>query len=136
MIQEFDDVAVLRTDFSDDKAWEVICEEIKLPESENGFEANVVFINDLEYDKVGLTSIGSMLPPEYEHEIIFLVDQETINNNEHPVLCIGLEENLGESFRVIPSLMWSVENNLSLANMEFNDFSESVDHDGVFRGFE
>jgi hypothetical protein len=31
--------------------------------------------------------------------------------------------------------MWSVENNLSLSNMGFEEFAESVDEDGVFRGF-
>jgi len=29
-----------------------------------------------------------------------------------------------------------VENNLSLANMDFEEFADSVDADGVFRGFE
>jgi hypothetical protein len=31
--------------------------------------------------------------------------------------------------------MWGVENNLSIANMDFQDFVDYVDLDGVFRGF-
>jgi hypothetical protein len=31
--------------------------------------------------------------------------------------------------------MWSVENNLSIANMEFGEFAGNLDQDGVFRGF-
>jgi hypothetical protein len=31
--------------------------------------------------------------------------------------------------------MWGVENNLSLANMDWEDFAATVDEDGVFRGF-
>jgi hypothetical protein len=31
--------------------------------------------------------------------------------------------------------MWQVENNLSLGNMDYNDFVRSLDRDGVFRGF-
>jgi hypothetical protein len=31
--------------------------------------------------------------------------------------------------------MWSVENNLSTANMEFSDFANNTDAGGVFRGF-
>jgi len=31
--------------------------------------------------------------------------------------------------------MWSVENNLSISNMDFSDFADSADADGVFRGF-
>jgi hypothetical protein len=31
--------------------------------------------------------------------------------------------------------MWNIENNLSLANMIFDEFAMAVNHDGVFRGF-
>jgi hypothetical protein len=31
--------------------------------------------------------------------------------------------------------MWSVENNLSLSNLDYDDFANSVDAFGVFRGF-
>jgi hypothetical protein len=37
--------------------------------------------------------------------------------------------------RTIPSEMWGIENNLSISNMDFEDFSNVVDEDGVFRGF-
>jgi len=41
----------------------------------------------------------------------------------------------GDTFRVIPSEMWSVQNNLSLANMDWAEFADSTDEDGIFRGF-
>jgi len=57
----------------------------------------------------------------------------TLSAAEHLVLCISLH---GEgSFRVPPNELWSVENNLSLANMDFEEFAEAVDTDGVYRGF-
>jgi uncharacterized protein DUF6924 len=31
--------------------------------------------------------------------------------------------------------MWSVENNLSIANMDFDEFADAVDQDGVYRRF-
>jgi len=31
--------------------------------------------------------------------------------------------------------MCSVENNLSIANMDFSEFADNVDKDGIFRGF-
>ncbi|MDH6214469.1 hypothetical protein M2283_001752 [Streptomyces pseudovenezuelae] len=31
--------------------------------------------------------------------------------------------------------LWSIENNLSGANMDFEEFADAVDDDGVFRGF-
>jgi hypothetical protein len=41
----------------------------------------------------------------------------------------------GRTFRVVPSELWAVENNLSLSNMDFEEFAEAVDGDGVFRAF-
>jgi hypothetical protein len=38
-------------------------------------------------------------------------------------------------FRAIPSQIQGIENNLSIANMDFAEFTDSVDEDGVFRGF-
>jgi hypothetical protein len=34
-----------------------------------------------------------------------------------------------------PSKLWSVENNLNLANMDWMDFHRAAGQDGVFRGF-
>jgi hypothetical protein len=38
-------------------------------------------------------------------------------------------------FRCIPAEMWGVENNLNIANMDWEDFADEVDADGIFRGF-
>jgi uncharacterized protein DUF6924 len=38
-------------------------------------------------------------------------------------------------FRAIPSQIQGIENNLSIANMDFEGFAEAVNEDGVFRGF-
>ena len=36
---------------------------------------------------------------------------------------------------VVPGQVWSIENNLSIANMDFFEFADRTDPDGVFRGF-
>jgi hypothetical protein len=36
---------------------------------------------------------------------------------------------------VIAEELWSIENNLSIANMDFVEFFESADEDGVFGGY-
>jgi hypothetical protein len=48
---------------------------------------------------------------------------------------VDLFEEPGRAFRLIPSEMWAVENNLSIANMDFAEFADAVDADDVFRGF-
>ena len=69
------------------------------------------------------------------HHVIFVVDRETITRSDHPVLVVDLYEQPGRTFRVIPAAMWSVQNNLSLGNMDWEEFAEWTDPDGIFRRF-
>jgi hypothetical protein len=54
---------------------------------------------------------------------------------EHPILVVDLYTEPGRSFRVVPAEVWGIENNLSTANMDFAEFADEADADGVFRGF-
>jgi uncharacterized protein DUF6924 len=125
---------VLRTDFSDSTAWEQICIAIQQPQTENAFQANVECVSDPAFtgstpENVVSLSAGS------DRSFVFVVDSETISNPEHPILVVDLHHEPGRAFRVIPSEMWGVENNLSLSNMDFFEFADAADEDGIFRGF-
>jgi len=48
---------------------------------------------------------------------------------------VSHEQQYGRTFRAIASEVPSTEASLFVANMDFHDFADSVDHDGVFRGF-
>jgi hypothetical protein len=39
-------------------------------------------------------------------------------------------------FRSIPSEIWSIDNNLNIANMDWEEFAGAADEDGIFRGFD
>jgi len=132
-IPETENSLVLRTDFSDDSAWDSVRTAIQEPVGE--FRAYVDFISDPAYANLTIDDLLTLIPRGSNHTFIFVVDQRAISDPEHPVLVIALFEERGRSFRVIPSEMWGVEKNLSLANMDFVEFAESVDPDGVFRGF-
>jgi len=41
----------------------------------------------------------------------------------------------GRAFRCVVTEVASIEVNLSIANMDFHEFADSVGEDGVFRGF-
>jgi hypothetical protein len=41
----------------------------------------------------------------------------------------------GRVFRVLASQLAPVENNLSTANMDFEEFTAATDEKGIFRGF-
>jgi hypothetical protein len=64
------------------------------------------------------------------------VDSFAIQQPGHPLLVLDLyEESIGNSFRALPGQVQGIENNLSIANMDFEEFSRAVDADGIFRGF-
>jgi hypothetical protein len=108
----------IRTDFAHEEEWARIQEAIVEPQTEEGFIAYVEFIT------------------------------LTLTHPDRPILAVnlydwveGLEDQgrgprYGDTFRVVPAELWSVQNNLSLPNMEWEEFADNVDGDGIFRGFE
>jgi hypothetical protein len=42
---------------------------------------------------------------------------------------------LTKATRALPDQIQGIENNLSIANMDFSDFADAVDDDGTMRGF-
>jgi hypothetical protein len=127
-------VPVVRTDFANEPEWQAICAAIQEPDEEFGFTANVQFISDPEYASLIAENFPDILPEDTHHTFAFIIDRATLSNPDHPVLVVDLMEEPGRSFRVIPAQMWSVENNLSIANMDFSEFADAVGHDNIYRG--
>ena len=129
-----DNSLLLRTHFSDDAAWAALCEAVREP-SEEGFQARVECISDPAYDGLKIEQLVALAPKGGDRTFAFLADRVTLTNPERPVLVVDLYDQPGRTFRVIPREMWGVENNLSIANMDYTEFADGVDPDGVFRGF-
>ena len=132
-IPSSEDSLVLRTDFSGDSAWASICAAIGQPVGE--FRAYVGFVSDPEYDGLTAEQLTRLMPDDSDLTFAFIVDRVALTRPEHPILVVDLCNEPGRTFRVIPSQMYAVENNLSIANMDFEEFAEEVDDDGIFRGF-
>ncbi len=147
---------VVCVDFSNESVWEEIKALISAPQTDPlsgiDFYANVRFVRDQRFANQGTLQIVHALPDDYPGFVVFVVDAKTISDREHPLLIIGFAPTGDDpeggnrppsrvtadqlrTFRAIPSTIQSIENNLSLANMDFEDFAKSVDKDGVFRGF-
>ncbi len=127
------DALVLRADFSDQAVWETICAIIRQPVDD--FYAYVEFLDDVEYRDVTKEQLLRLVPKDYNHSFIVVVDRTAISQRDFPLLIVDLYDGSGREFRAIPSQIQSIENNLSIANMDFEEFADSVDEDGVFRGF-
>ncbi|MBL7496131.1 hypothetical protein I6A84_01175 [Frankia sp. CNm7] len=124
---------LVRTDFSDDAAWEAVCAASVMPSPE-GFDAHLFFVNDPELADLTVDQVVA-LPGAQQYGVLFIVDHMTISDPENPVVAVEPRSGAGRHFRVIPAAMWSVENNLSIGNLQFSVFADSADPDGVFRGF-
>lgn len=144
---------VIRTDFSDGEKWAAVCDLISAPQREvaQDFYAYVRYKDDQQFAKLEPNEVVHTLPDDYPGFFCFVVD-ETLRDDEYPILVIGFSANSVEpedyqrtpkqtpvadikTFRAIPSAIQSIQNNLSIANMDFEEFADSVDADGVFRGF-
>jgi hypothetical protein len=125
---------LLRTDFSDDTAWVALCHAAR-SESEEGFQARLECVSDPAYDGLTTEQLVILARKTDNLSFVFLADRVALTNPERPILVVDLYDEPGRTFRVIPCEMWGVENNLSLANMDYSEFADNVDPDGIFRGF-
>jgi hypothetical protein len=124
---------VIRTDFSNPDAWQEVRHAIEQPRGL--FRASVTFVDDPAFEGLSRSGLRT-LDPDGRHAFVFLADQMTMTHSEHPLLILDLFEDSAVEFRAIPSEIPSIENNLSLGNMDAEEFAEAAGEDGIFRGFE
>ena len=134
-LPQTENALILRTDFSNQTIWEAIRRNLQKPVGIFRFRANVDFLDDVEYANLTREQVLGLVPKNYDHSFIVIVDQTAISHPDHPLLVVDLYEGSGNEFRAIPSQVQGIENNLSIANMDFEEFAEAVDEDGIFRGF-
>jgi hypothetical protein len=129
------DSPVIRADFKDDEVWQSICEAIEKLDTELfEFKAYVEYIEGPEYAGLSSEELRALVPPGWDRTFMFVVDGVALSHPEQPILVVDLYDEPGRTFRVIPSEMWAVENNLSIANMQFSSFADHTDPDGIYRG--
>jgi hypothetical protein len=125
---------LVRTWFGDDRAWESVVAEVQTP-SDEGFLAGVRLVNDPSFEGLGTDALKARQTGGTF--VSFLADETTFTDIEHPILAVWVYDDRPDHtpFRVVPAALWSVENNINLANMDWPEFAMSVGEDGVFRGF-
>lgn len=135
---------LVRTHFGNDDAWMALRGTIEDSTTRDGFRAYVDFLSDPQYDGAGAAALVRLSPSD--SSFFLVADDATFADPQRPILVVNLfgDPSLdddpyfakrGDSFRSIASVLWSVENNLSLGNTGFEEFVAALDADGVFRGF-
>ena len=125
---------VLRTDFSDDAAWDAVCAEIEAVEE----FSTALFVSDPRFAGVSVRALveeDSAADDDEKVFYVFLADATTMADGEHRLLAVDLADEPGRTFRVPPPWFSDISINLGIANMDFAEFADSVDGSGTYRGF-
>jgi hypothetical protein len=135
MLPPADDLHTLliRTDFADEPAWQAL--QLAVAAASGPFTANLTWIDDTQYEGLTVERLLALASDDEDHGFVFLADRASLAGSEYPVLVVDLIGVPGRTFRATPSAIWSVQNNLVIANMDWEDFEGALDPDGVFRGF-
>ena len=124
---------LIRTEFSDSTAWKVAVDAATRA-SPDGFVANLTVVSDPAWASVSAKDVLAAHAGDKERVVAFVFDAAAASDVKHSLLCINLASKKVRTMRVLPSEVWSVENNLSLGNMEWSDFAGAL-KGGVFLGF-
>ncbi len=125
---------LIRTDFSDQPGWLRLVQVVNRP-SADGFLAKLQVVDDPAFGDADAQILSRLLAERDDVVLLFLADAYTMTHHEMPLLCADPRAP-EEGFRAAAAQLWSVENNLALANMDFGEFVGAADADGIFRGFQ
>ncbi|MFF3791688.1 DUF6924 domain-containing protein [Streptomyces sp. NPDC001981] len=146
---------IIRTDYSDETAWQAVVAAFMQPWGENGeFEACVHVIDDPVWAEVTPDDVLAAVRRDEDLSVVFVADRVTMQSvqSAHCALLAcdvwDEEEDLDpmysqelidtsppREFRTAPAAVHDVHANLSIANVDFEEFAEeaSADPDGVLR---
>lgn len=174
---------LVRTDFSDDEAWEEVVHRVIRPvdfddpdhdlvmqtiivdlddispdhhdpEDDSTYLAGITAVDDRGHDGLAPEQLPALLGHDVDpaddgeaaYGYVLLADRRSMSEartgDELTVVYVDLAADPedertfpGRSFRVVDREIAAIEANLSIANMDFADFADGTEPDGVFRGF-
>jgi hypothetical protein len=105
LIPATNDTPVVRTDFDNVAAWNAICELIRQPVNDAGedFYAYVDFVDDPIFRDLSEKELLGMVPDQFLHTFVFVVDKVATKAPEFPILVIDLSDEPGRTFPAILS---------------------------------
>lgn len=152
---------LIRTDFSDDSAWQKVVAALvrsvdfddpsNLDPGENGYEPMLNVISHPSFagtTSADLVEAGAVVYDQAAY--VILADErsmrEALSGGETTIVLVDLSVSdpedaelfgsfMGRSFRCVVPELALIEANLSIDNMNFGEYADCADPDGVFRGF-
>lgn len=116
---------VLRTDFTDDDAWQALLAEIG--------DDWVRVMADADHRGLSPTELLALVPEGSRYPVLVVADATTFADAEHPLLLIDVSEEPGRTFRAVPDALRVAITNLAIENLGFEEHLDILDDDGVYR---
>ncbi|MFE2039175.1 DUF6924 domain-containing protein [Streptomyces scopuliridis] len=145
---------VIRTDYNDDAAWQALVAEATQPWGSDGeFEAHVHLVDDPAWAGATPDAVLTAARRDEKLSVLFIADRTTMRSAHRALLALttsdegeDLDPMYGQEFidspaprefRTTPAAAHDVHANLSIANLDFEDFAEEAlaDPEGILRPF-
>jgi hypothetical protein len=144
------DALVIRTDYGDEQAWQAVkaalAEPVRIGGEVRSYTAHIV--DDSSWAGATVDEVLAAVAGHLDYlSVVFLADLTTMQAGHHALLAVtnakpGEEyyeamTEFGREFRTVPAGAHEIHTNLTLYNMDFNEFSAAAhrDPDGVFRSW-
>ncbi|MFI5807899.1 DUF6924 domain-containing protein [Streptomyces sp. NPDC051561] len=146
---------VVRTDYSDEAGWREVVVALNQPYGERGeFEGDVHLVDDPVWAGASEDAVLAVVARDEDLSVVFLADRVTMRSADRALLALDVrpeeeEEDLDpvyyqeladappapREFRTIPAGAHDVHANLSIGNMDFEEFAQEAgtDPEGVYR---
>lgn len=125
---------LVRIHFADETAW-AAASAAAAAESADGFRAYVSIVDDSRWEGVSVADLRVAALAGEHAAVLFIADEEA-QHGEFPIQIVDLLETAHPPFRCLARELWAVDNNLNLANMDWEEFAGATDLNGVYRGSE
>ena len=129
---DVDATPLLRTDGSKPERWDALLRAIRVPNS-LGFLASVLPITDPALEGLTVDQLRELPGTGDAVTFVLVADAEALAGDDFPILVVDVSGDDQPSFRVTAPCLWVVENNLSLANVDWQELLDSTAPDGVLR---
>jgi len=129
-----DESLLVRTYFADPSGWDSASTSAQA-ENADGFRAYTRLVEDRAWEGADWEALRRAgREPGRHAAVLFVIDQEVLTD-PFPVLVVDLSDDARRPFRCVAAELWGVDNNLNIANMDWDEFAGSVGPHGLFEGF-
>lgn len=126
-------VVLVRATFADEPAWDALRQAIEDQDSDRLLD--LAWIAERANEGISAKEVAELTVNDSAPGFALIVDEASLATPEHPILVVDLREDPGRTFRVVSTQLCDVVMNLSVGNMDFDEFASVAGREGVFRGF-